>query len=453
MGDPKSAKAEYDRISNWLLDNSTLGHGLHEDFLVESSRWFHERIGRNGECLADCFCAARENHVALLFALPSLSPDAEAANDLFDFLHYLVSWIIQIPPGLLEKSTEPLILVVGHRGGSGEFGAQMMQRCGPSILFWQTFSSFRKALGQLNYAQLSNQICKTLVHELVGHQLAFCCSNGPIVTAAEVSQILSIAKIDFVKLSDGSTLSAADFVRAPDLLAAVRRTEYIQSARHTHRYFGNLAELIAYAVDGVPDNLPYDYAGILKVLKGDLLREAQPVNEAGSRTPIYRVHDLSVAPFRQQYCYLEGTEWTETEAICRNRQWLSLHECQLRFRASLAGSSALAKTVFLSPRKSLSISLPFDGMAVSIRGRDFVASAFGIHAFENDVFKRLPSHLKEPDFSLRSEKAQDESELLTLSNLGKDSFPVSFGRLDAASPARAENTAPNEDSNAGAGAG
>ncbi len=436
MVDPSVQKAEYDRIANRLLNEGLLGHGLHEDLLVNSSHWFHQRIGPNSECLADFFGAALENHVVLVFALPEVSSSAEEAVDLFDFLHHLVSWIVQLPKALLLKSPEPLVLVVGHRGLSDQFGAHMMQRGGPSIIFWQTFYSVRKALRELSYARLSHQIGKTLVHELIGHQLAFCTLPGPIVSHKDISEILQIADIGFIKLNDGSSLSAPEFARSPDLLAAIRLTKYIQSARQAHRYFGNLTELIAFAVEGAGNNAPYNYEGILRVLRGSLLREPLPVNVAGDRSELYRSHDLSTMPFEHAYVYQTSAGWLQTEARSWNGQWLSLHDCEILCRSILAERASPACATKVPPDQSFTIQMPFDGIPLVVKDAAFMVSPFGLYSVEGDNLIRQPEHFQIGPCELQYRLEEGDNGVLILLNKDSDAMPVSYWRLNAATPSR-----------------
>jgi len=435
-------KSEYNRISNRLLQESMLGHGLHEDFLLSSAKWFHHRIGPNNECLADSFESALGHHVALIFALPAISADPAAAADLFDYLRHLVSWVVQLPGDLLRKSPEPLVLVVGHRGLTNQFGAQIMRSGGPSIIYWQNFSSLRQSLGQFNYDSLSDQIGKTVVHELIGHQLAFCSPAGPLITRSEISEILSIAKVDFIKLNDGSSLRARDFVKSADLLAALRRTEYVRSNWQSHRYYGNLAEIIAFAVEGVADNLPFDYQRILGILEGGLLRESQPVNSPDSRTPLYRSHDLSCQPFKQSYIHLENRQWHRTEALCCGSHWLSLHDCQRRFQEHLAKSPGPAGLSVVRPGQSVNISLPFDALALVINDTPLLISPFGMFTARGDTFIRRPKCWQLGDCLIQGPDGSIKSDFLTVKNAGASSIQVGFSRLNATSPGRDSTPAP-----------
>jgi hypothetical protein len=326
---------------------------------------------------ADFFGHALRQHVALYFAVDMNPDDPVAGADFHAFLSEVHQSLAALPPVLLRKSPSPLGLVIGdHRLGSS-LGEQILKPGAPSILFWRAFRSLRESLQDRPHASLATLIRKTILHEMIGHQLAFCCVNGPHLPAEDFLDILRIAGITSIPLTDGSEISPADLASTKDLLKEVRRIRYILSPRCPNRYYENPIEMVAFAIEGeVSPNSTY--AQIKRVLRRNLLRDPCPLQTVpGASNALYRGYDLSETPVTQYFIEATSQGLRETEASETAEGWVSKEALIDQLQSAKTGVQ-FAQELTLQPGRGASVNVPPRGCFVNFLGKWYLACAFGI---------------------------------------------------------------------------
>jgi hypothetical protein len=373
--DPAELKLLYEERLNHLLRDGVLGFGIHEELLRSSAASFDRTLLSGGGALADFFATALQEHVALLLAV-NLTENEDAA-DLHAFLSEVVACLSSLPKPILQKSPQPLGLVIGNHGGGFRLGAQWLQKGAPAIIFWRTFQSLRKSLHTESYAQLRDLLRKTIIHEVIGHQLAFCTSAGPLVTREELRQILQLGGITRLDLTDGSHVSAAQFVESPDLLEMMRRIRYLVSPYSPDRYYENPAEMIAFAVEGEwPAHRAY--RSILNVLKQHFLLDPSPLHTAeASDHVLFQGFDVSTSPATRYFLERAGEGVRETEALQTPAGWISRERLLDRFYQHHKPDGP-GNQVVLEPARAAAIHLPAPGLQIELGDGWYLVCAFGV---------------------------------------------------------------------------
>jgi len=315
----------YEQLAGEILTEGHLGHGIQEDLLLDSARWFGRPLTAGNASFGDFFRAAMEHHIGLLSAVDLDIENERDCLEFLGFLRYLLRWISGLPQDVVRKSPKPLMLVIGWHGALQQFGAQVMRRGGPSVIYWGAFRSLRSCLHLGSYRRLAELIWITLAHELIGHQLAFCTHGGPLLSRDDLRDIVTASHIRFLKLVDSSSMSAEAFLALPDLLAAVARVRYYGPSTDMRRYCSNLAEVIAFAVAGNPPEANPCNGDVQAVLRRGLLREQSPLAcDSSSATMLYRGYDFSKATFPAYFVERSSSGWRETQAVAQHDRWMTL---------------------------------------------------------------------------------------------------------------------------------
>lgn len=367
---------DYERRANELLQSGQLGHGIQEDLLIASAAWFHQPLLPGAGAFADFFGAAAEHHVTLLSAV-DLDPGNRAeAADLHEFLSVILRWIQSMPLAVLGKSPAPLGLVVGWMGTGYNLGAQIMRAGAPAIVYWGVFRSLRKALNDSRYHRLSEQIRQTLVHELIGHQLAFCTAGGPLLSREDLRLIFQACQIAEVKLAGSDSMSVDRFLAEEDLLGAINRIEYYASHRDAQRYHANITERIAFSIQGNLGSATSPYDEILSILKRNLLRAPAPLTPPGRPEGVlYEGYEFSKPDPDRYFVACIGGQWRETEAMERDGSWISQEQ--------LCAASVLAGRIppparKIEPDQAFHLNVGPSGYLLLVDGLTLLASPFGL---------------------------------------------------------------------------
>jgi hypothetical protein len=376
LADPRVIKAEYERRATALLQDGFLGHGVHEDLLLQAAWWFDRPLAPGAGALADFFRAALDNHVVLYFAVAPRS--SAAAADLHDFLQVVLYWLRALPDSLLKKSPEPLGLVVSEVGDGQRLGAQVMRWRGPSLIYWGAFQALRPP-GQGEYWGLADQVRRTLIHELVGHQLAFCSSAGPLLPREDLRDILKASDIRHLKVIDGPPLDVETFLVQEDLLEAVRRIHYFSGRYNEQKYYSNLAELIAFAAEGSSPGADLPHAAVHAILKRNLLRLPNPLTAPGpDGATLYEGYDVAQAGFPRYFIeHIDGA-WVETGALRHGDRWLTLRALARAARAHKEDLAAAPLREWIEPGQVFHLQVPFGGYLLEIHGSQYLVCPFGM---------------------------------------------------------------------------
>jgi hypothetical protein len=430
----RSLQGEYEQRRDRLLQNGCLGHGVQEDLLLRSAAWFHRPLAPEGGSFADFFGTALQHHVAVIAAVDPMADDAARAHDLHAFLQVVLASICRLPAPLLKKSPEPLTLIIAAAGSGYAFGAHILEPRGPSLIYWEVFRELRHSLVLGDYQPLAGQIQRTLVHELLGHQLAFCSSAGPLVPREDLRDILAAAGIRYLKLVDSPSIEVDLFLQADDLLAAVRRIHYLVSRRNAEKYFVHLTELIAFSLDASPPTSALPYGEILQILKRNFLRSPNPVNVPGNgQLPLYEGYDPSGPECRRYYTENTGTAWRETPALCRQGMWLTLAGLIDGWYARRRELSSTPQQ-WIEPNRLLFLRIPFGGYLVELDQQAFLACPFGLFAEDAGQVVPCADEFPERPFAIESHRrGGDTCDEFRVSNRSARPLPFRLLELDAAS--------------------
>jgi hypothetical protein len=234
-----------------------------------------------------------------------------------------------------------------------------------------------KSLNAESYRLLRDLIRKTIVHEIVGHQLAFCTAAGPLVTRTDLLDILTLAGVSDVSLVDGTRVRAADLVAAPDLLGMISRIHYLISAHCPANYYENPIEMIAFAAEGEWPTHDEVHRGVLGVLRRNLLRSPVPLHTTDSSgEPLFEGFDLSISPARRYFIRRHADTFRETEAVEVNGEWITRDELVEQLQGVEAGTSD--RQLVLQPGRAAAIYLPPRGCLISVKEDWYLACAFGV---------------------------------------------------------------------------
>ncbi|MBL8851880.1 MAG: hypothetical protein JNG89_19565 [Planctomycetaceae bacterium] len=385
---PDALTMRYQELAERVLGQGHLGYGRTEDWLMQSGRWLHHPLVPGGGSFADYFRAALDHHVALLCAVNLDPEDAACARDFDEFLRIVLDWILDVPLELLLKSREPLGLVVSGRQSGQAFGSQVMRCGGPSLIFWEVFRSLRRSLRLEDYSRLGEQIGQTLVHEMIGHQLAFCAESGSCLSRDDLRDVLSAAGIDELKLIGRTMVNVDTFLDTDDLLASLQLVEYVVSPRNIGKYFGNVVELIAFAVEGSRPDSHQPYDDVLAVLKRSLLRLSKPISVGDDGSALYRGFSFESRRFEEYFIEHRDGKWRETRAARLDGRWLSLSRI-VSAAADRRTQLESVEAIEVAPQQRFMLNLSGSSYLLQLDDHVALATPFGIAA--GDSLEAVPA--------------------------------------------------------------
>ena len=266
-------------------------------------------------------------------------------------------------------------------------GSHVFRLRGPSLIYLGDLPRPAPA-GSRDYATVSDQIRRTLVHEMVGHRLAFCTAAGPLLTRDDLHNILRVAGVRFLKLIDSPSIEVDAFLARQDLLEAVRQIQYVDARTHEQRDYSNLTELIAFAAEGRSADVGLPYPDIHKILKRHLLCLPAPLNAPGpGQATLYEGYDVAQLPRRTTTSNTQrGTG--STPARRAGGRWLTLaglgRACLARAGELVPGSDQQ----WIEAGSLFRLRVPFGGYLLAVEGNVLLASCFGLFG---DLGRSVPT--------------------------------------------------------------
>ena len=149
-----------------------LGHGVREDVLQRSVRSLDRELMPGGGSVRDFVVEARLRGVALLVAEELEGMTAGLAAELHAFLEQVLAAIIWLPRELTRKSPEPFVCMVCPGEEPAKLGSHRIGRPGYSSIHWSGFRARSEGAVVPGYSPHFQEIRRTVVHEVIGHQLA-----------------------------------------------------------------------------------------------------------------------------------------------------------------------------------------------------------------------------------------------------------------------------------------